>query len=804
MISALLAADLLGLMPNPRSAALDGRRALCETLAINCSLLATDNKLRMVKANLEATVDRNPEILSAALRRPDGQLIVEVGDHDVHWRRAFDGASDVNNIFVPITAGQKPWGVVEVRFAPLDKRVLFGTFDRTTAIYVGFAASVCLLLFSMFLGKALAQLDPSKVVPARVRAALDALAEGLLVMDNRNRIVLANQAFAHTVGTTPEALQGRSASRLPWSRHRDTPDLRELPWEAAGREKASKSGVPLLLRTKSGDDRTFMVNAAPIASSDGKPRGVLASFDDVTTLEAKRFELMDMLRDLQNSRREIQQQNRELQILATRDPLTDCLNRRAFFDEFEKQWAAANRYDNVLSCVIVDIDHFKAINDKHGHSVGDMVLKKVAGTLREAARDTDLVCRYGGEEFCILMPQTDSEAAYQGAERLRTMISDLKFFDFSITASLGVSARSQGASDLQRLLDQADRALYEAKNSGRNTSMLWDASMDNMPMGTGSKTARRVDSPVGDAPIPFHAVTGLLSALAYRDAETAAHSTRVADLCVATARNLLSASDTYVLEMAALLHDIGKIGVPDSILFKPGPLTEDEWKEMSVHDRIGVEILRSSFASPALAEIVDTHHAFYGGKARKEDLPTGDDISTEARILAIADAYDAMVSDRVYRKGRSPAEAFAELRRCAGTQFDPQLVERFIAMVHQRNATAKKDVHATSKEVALRIGIQIEQIVRALDQSDYGGLALLAGELKAAAADADLKDIGNAAAELEAFATDDQDLKKLVSLTHELLDLCRSTQKAYIDVCSRQDEDEDSAESAQARPAAMS
>jgi hypothetical protein len=205
---------------------------------------------------------------------------------------------------------------------------------------------------------------------------------------------------------------------------------------------------------------------------------------------------------------------------------------------------------------------------------------------------------------------------------------------------------------------------------------------------------------------------------------------------------------------------------------------------MNVHDRIGVEILRSSFSSSKLAEIVEMHHAFYGGKGRNEGLPIGEDIPLGARILTIADAYDAMVSDRVYRKGRSVEAAFEELRRCAGTQFDPQLVEHFVTVMQQRNAADPAEVQITSKEAALQIGIQIEQIARALDNQDIHGLASLAGHLQGTAAKSRIPRISEVASQLAEAASEDAELDVLISLTHQLLDLCRATQKAYIDVCT--------------------
>ena len=205
---------------------------------------------------------------------------------------------------------------------------------------------------------------------------------------------------------------------------------------------------------------------------------------------------------------------------------------------------------------------------------------------------------------------------------------------------------------------------------------------------------------------------------------------------------------------------------------------------METHDRIGVEIINSAFNSPELTNIVRNHHATFGGEGRDPGLPVGRDIPLRARILTIADAYDAMVSDRVYRKGRAPEEAFAELWRCAGTQFDPNLVERFIGAVQEQQARGNTDVVMPSKEVALQIGNQIEQIARALDSQDLPRLVSLAARLQATATDAGISQIEDVAAELKKAAAEDPELSGLVDLTHELLDLCRSTQKAYIDVCT--------------------
>jgi hypothetical protein len=250
---------------------------------------------------------------------------------------------------------------------------------------------------------------------------------------------------------------------------------------------------------------------------------------------------------------------------------------------------------------------------------------------------------------------------------------------------------------------------------------------------------------------------------------------------------MVSASEAYVIEIGGLLHDIGKIGVPDAILLKPGPLTDEEWKLMGLHDRIGVGIIQSSFACPELTAIVETHHSWFGGHPRDPDLPTGNEIPIGARILSLADAYDAMVSDRVYRKGRSQQKAFEELRRCAGVQFDPDLVEPFIESVLSRDGNRGAPTPRVSKQAALNIGLQIESLAYSVDQEDDSGLADFAAALRETAMENGVSGIAELAEELEAAANGDAERIELVQLTNELLELCRATQTAYL---SAEDTDE--------------
>ena len=490
-----------------------------------------------------------------------------------------------------------------------------------------------------------------------------------------------------------------------------------------------------------------------------------------------------MLDKLRKSAKQVNRQNRELERLATRDPLTNCLNRRAFFEKGEKILRAGERYEYPVSIVMLDVDHFKKVNDDYGHAMGDEVLQRVGITMLNTSREADLVCRYGGEEFCILMPHVDIVEAAKAAERLRIAIAALDFDELRVTSSFGVSDLSTGAIDIQEMLDKADRSLYAAKRTGRNRVVRFDQLEgmdvpDNDAEQPGQGEAVRGS---GEVAIPYRAVTALLSALAFRDRGTAEHSRRVADLCVLLAEDLVPRRRCYVIEMAALLHDIGKIGVPDSILLKPGKLTEAEWLVMEKHDLIGAEIIRASFASDELSAIIECHHHFFGGTPKSPHAADGMEIPLGARILTIADAYDAITSKRVYQEARTPEEAYAELRRCAGTQFDPELVELFIHKVEVHGQSEPAAQFGVSKTAALHIGLRLEDLVAALDDRDLGRLAILNSDVHEIAVANAVTAVANKSDELRLKLEDDEDLIDILYTAGELLETCRLTQSSFFE-----------------------
>ncbi len=661
----------------------------------------------------------------------------------------------------------------------VDERTM-SWFQQSLLRLVFFAASASYLLFLFYRGRSY-QLDSCDVLPEGARTTLDSLAEGLIVVDRNDRILLANNSFASTIKVTPESLIGRDASSLEWEKCDANTAHLPYPWIQSLQDGNRQLGHILALKRADGERLIFKINASPIVVGGGKPRGAFVSFNDVTVAEEKREEMRGMLATLSRSRDEISRHNRELETLAARDPLTSCLNRRAFFQEVETQWSNADHLKRELSCLMVDIDHFKSVNDNHGHRTGDQVLQRVGELMLTDRRDCDLVCRYGGEEFCIFLPNACMEHAAFVGERIRLTIEKEIFDELKVTISVGVSSHHLGARDFQAMIDEADQCLYVAKRNGRNQVVRWDE-FDEYPEFDREAAAKESDD-LQEESIPFHAVTALVSALGYRDPTTADHSRRVADLCAVTAEGLMPQRDILVLETAGMLHDIGKIGVPDAILLKKSELTDEEWQIMGRNERIGTEIIQTTFASQKLAENVRMYRAWYGGNPKHPELPVGDKIPLGARILAIADAYDSMVNDRSYRKGRTREEAFSELRSCARTQFDPQLVERFVEVVTIKSSEG--EAFGESKAVALSLGIQIERLADAMAKQDVSGIGALASRMNMAAVKHGLDDVAETAGKLEAAVAAESDLTTLVGLTNDLMAICQSAQQAYLDPTDR-------------------
>lgn len=671
------------------------------------------------------------------------------------------------------------WDITSLAMSRLP--VFWGGFlgilgDGTPSVVRGLSAKSPLLMAGMLILSAGAILTlwvwrrkhraaTTPLVPVEFQSALDGLAESILIVDLTGAIAFANQSFLQLTGESSATLLRQNARSLAWN-WQDEPaestDASPVPWIQAIREGKFRRGR--LLGPPACQERILELKAVPIALPSRPPRGAIISFTDVTRLIRKEAESMALLQTVRESSVRIRRQNEELQQLLIQDSLTGAWNRRTGMDYLEKCWASSIDHAEPLACILIDVDNFHEMNQQLGHDQADELLRQAAGSLARELRPADGLCRFSGEEFLAILPQTGLQDAALLAERLRQAVRRVGTEYMVLTASLGVAERESRLMAPQELLAHAAERLNASQRLGGNqvTSVL-----PSVVAETGPALPSAVES---QTVIPFPAVTALLSALAYRDLATASHSRRVADLCVALGQRLMSFRGCYLTEMAALLHDIGKIGIPDAILQKNTELTEDEWHTIQTYDRIGTEIVQAAFGSQELTHILQSYRIpFQQMQAQAGGQPLG------ARILAVADAYDSMVNHQIYRQAMGQSEAIAELQRCAGTQFDPEIVAAAVDLLKSRGRESGERLHV-DREVSLALGMEMERLAAAVDQQDDATLKALAQHLQQTARRYQAGDILERAQELERVITEDVDRLGILQAANELLLSCRSTQ----------------------------
>ena len=367
------------------------------------------------------------------------------------------------------------------------------------------------------------------------------------------------------------------------------------------------------------------------------------------------------------------------------DELTGLLNRRSLDEMITSEIGRHSRYGGIFSLIILDLDSFKVYNDNYGHLAGDKLLRQTGDTMKRTIRSADQAFRYGGDEFAILLPQTTIEAAYRVAGRVRKRVaSEVKAGFIPVTASLGLASWPADGIGTNEIIAAADAALYHAKRNGGNQSHRASGAMlvsDDTMIGCGSNKDSEALS----------TIYALAAAVDARDHYTRSHSKKVSEYAAALAEALnLESLEINKLGTCALLHDIGKIGISDEILTKQDELTAKEWEAIKAHPQLGATIVSHvGHLAPCIPGILH-HHERYDGSGYPQGLK-GEEIPLEARILAIADAFAAMISERPFSNTLSYEEALEEIKRGAGKQFDPNLAEVFLSVVKTTPVTTTSE-----------------------------------------------------------------------------------------------------------------
>ena len=451
------------------------------------------------------------------------------------------------------------------------------------------------------------------------------------------------------------------------------PDDREV-YAEVGRLQEGEA-IDIEFRIVGADGKTRWMHARDRPRGTGLPLIVDGVIADVT--ERKLDELA-----LEGAHAEAEHRSRT-------DALTGLYNRRHFSDVLAAELARATRETTTPGLLLIDLDHFKQVNDQHGHGAGDDVLIEVAARIRTVLRPYDIVARFGGEEFVVLAPSVPDELVLRRiAEHVRLAIGDRAFAtragELRLTATVGAVRATGQLYDTDALLDAADRAMYSAKNRGRNAVGLF-ADLDERAALDAEPESVRLARAVALAASVRTSV---------RAATPEPHAEQVASMAMRIARELrLEPAIELRCRVAGWLHDVGHGALPDDLLAKVGSLDDDELALMRAHPAIGAGLIESISGLEGAAPGVRHHHERYDGSGYPDGL-VGDKIPIEARIVAAAEAYSAMTARSIYRPSRSQQGAMRELRARAGTQFDPAVIAALFAILEREHRAAERRMRA--------------------------------------------------------------------------------------------------------------
>ena len=467
----------------------------------------------------------------------------------------------------------------------------------------------------------------------RLKTTLLSIGDGVIVTDKRGKVLLLNAIAENLTGWTQEEALGQPLEEVFNIINEFTRARCENP---AHKVLETRSIVELanhtILISKNGFEWPIEDSAAPIMDRNKKIHGVVLVFRDVTEKRKKQA---------------------DIEYLSYHDQLTGLYNRRFFESELKRLDTASNF---PLTIAILDVNGLKLANDAFGHALGDKVLIRIAELINKECRAGDIIARVGGDEFNIILPQTNSEQAGRIMDCLAKATAHEKVDSLNLSISCGWHCKDKAEDSIATVLKKAEDHMYRRKLSE-------------------------------SASIHYKTIAVIIKTLYEKNQREEQHSKRVSQLCAAIGTALgLCDEDIIELKTVGLMHDIGKIAIEYIILEKPGALNESEWLEIERHPEIGYKIFSSVNQFAPLADYVLAHHERWDGQGYPRAL-IGDAIPLEARIIAVADAYDAMTSDRPYRSKLSPDAANEEIKRNSGIQFDPEIVRVFLEKVQVNDET---------------------------------------------------------------------------------------------------------------------
>ncbi len=530
---------------------------------------------------------------------------------------------------------------------------------------------------------------PAHAEEPQTQEALEGRTNVLVVDDHQTNIDLVQNYLSRMKLSSVSAHQGREAIELA---KKLQPDLILLDVMMPGMNGLE---VCRILKNDPCTSAIPIIFLSARSETDHKVRGIAMGAVDYITKPFDPSELEIRIRSVLRTKN-LQD---KLSAQARTDALTGLHNWRYFYEILSREVDRSGLSSDPLSLILADLDMFKVVNDCYGHQMGDRILYDLGAFIRRTARPTDYVARYGGDELAVVLPSTSLKDAKALADRLRESLSRVTFGnrDFTVEVACSVGVATLGLGDKASagaLVRMADEALYAAKRQGRNRVCIWRPADKDELLTEDSKVSHQLyqmrtqvaSINAQSRKQAMESMWMLVKALEARDQYSAHHSENVMHYAVSIATKMgLAPEFVQHIRNAAILHDIGKIGVPDRVLKKIGRLSVAEWELMKQHPLISAEILGQLTVLKPEVLSVRHHHEHFDGSGYPEGL-AGKQIPIGARILAVADAFDAITSDRIYRTAKDCQTAASEIVRCSKAQFDPEVVEAFA-----RAAQAKKD-----------------------------------------------------------------------------------------------------------------